>query len=406
MPTVNTQSTRLRSFLALETNVVVLSVAIALRATGMGLWSQFLPKYLEALGASIAVVAAFATVRQAIGALVQYPGGWITDRIGRRASLILFSLIGLVGYAVYLVAPTWQVLFLGIPFVLSGNMSMPAVFAMLGDSLPREKRAMGFTVQSVLRRLPMILAPPAGGLIIASAGLVAGVRWALAVTLGLAAIAVILQHRLYVEKQKVTDEPATTMSLLERWREIDSNLKRLLAADCAARFGMRMIHVFLIFYAVDRVGIDLVKFGILVGLQTAISVLSYLPVARLADRWRRMPFVVLTFFFFALFPAILIIADSFWWLCIAYGIWGLREIGEPARKALIVDLTPPDRRGRTIGIYRTIQSTATMPAPLLGGVLWTVGPDMLFAVAAAIGLVAVSIAATVKEGELAFPDPA
>lgn len=390
---------RIRDFLALETNVVVLSVAIAMRAGGMMLWNQFLPKYLEGLGASIAVVAAFATVRQGIAALAQYPGGWIADRLGRRRALILFGLIGLVGYAIYLVAPSWEIVFLGLPFVMSGNMSMPAVFAMLGDSLPREKRAMGFTVQSVLRRIPAIFAPPAGGFLIASLGLLAGVRWSLAVTLGLAAAAVILQARYYTEPSRPSEDPdvESDVPLLARWREIDGNLKRLLSADCAARFSMRMIHVFLIFYAVDRVGIDIARFGILVGLQTAVSVVSYLPVARLADRWRRTPFVVATFAFFALFPAVLIIADSFWWLCVAYGIWGLREIGEPARKALIVDLSDPRRRGRVIGIYRTVQNIVMLPAPMLGAWLWSIGPTPLFATASAAGLVAVGAAATIRE---------
>ena len=391
MQTVTSRMTRLRDFLALETNVVVLSFSVCLLNLGENLWSQFLPKYLEALGAGVAVIALFATFRRVLSAMYQYPGGFLTDRFGRRAALILFSLIGLVGYLIYLAVPAWPFIFLGLPFVLSSSMAQPAIFAMLGDSLPRQKRAMGFTVQSILRRLPAVFAPPLGGLLIARMGFLDGMRWALGITAALAGLTVFLQRRYYVETYRPAEQSSPTRSFRVRWREIDGNLKRLLVADCAARFGAGMIRIFLIFYAIDHVGINAVQFGILSGLMMAVSIVSYLPVARLADRWRRLPFVYLTFLFFALFPVFLIFSENFWWLCVAYTVSGLREIGEPARKALIVDLTSKEHRGRAVGLYYTVRGFTVMPAPLLGGVLWSLGPTSLFAASAAVGFLALAL---------------
>jgi MFS family permease len=87
------------------------------------------------------------------------------------------------------------------------------------------------------------------------------------------------------------------------------------------------------------------------------AILSYLPAALLAERAEKKPWVVLTYLFFTLFPLAVVLAHSFAALAAAYVIGGLREIGEPARKSLIVDLAVDDP-GRTVGLYYSIRGFA------------------------------------------------
>ena len=87
--------------------------------------------------------------------MYQYPGGLIADRDGRRRALLLFVTLALLGYAIYWWAPTWPVVFVGLALVMAwSSMASPTLFAVIGDALPRERRALGFTVQSILRRIP------------------------------------------------------------------------------------------------------------------------------------------------------------------------------------------------------------------------------------------------------------
>jgi MFS family permease len=65
----------------------------------------------------------------------------------------------------------------------------PAMFATIGDALPKDRRAMGFTVQSILKRIPMVISPLIGGAMIGALGLQRGIRTGLLVTLVLAALA-------------------------------------------------------------------------------------------------------------------------------------------------------------------------------------------------------------------------
>lgn len=151
-------------------------------------------------------------------------------------------------------------------------------------------------------------------------------------------------------------------------------------------------------YAINVVGIGAAEYGVLIGVQMTTSILSYLPAARLADRLGRKPFVIATFVAFAAFPVAVVLSHDLTTLVLAFVVGGLREIGEPARKALIVDLVQASLRARSVGLYYLIRSVAIAPAAALGGLLWQIAPPLPFWTAGAIGCVGVAVfAVTVDE---------
>jgi len=153
-----------------------------------------------------------------------------------------------------------------------------------------------------------------------------------------------------------------------------------------------------VLYAINVIGIGAPAYGILIGVQAATAILSYLPGARLADRVGRKPFVIATFIAFAAFPVAVVLAHDFGTLIAAFVIGGLREVGEPARKAMIVDLVRPALRARSIGLYYLIRSVAITPAAVIGGLLWGLTPALPFWMAGAVGLAGVVLfAVTVEE---------
>jgi len=74
--------------------------------------------------------------------------------------------------------------------------------------------------------------------------------------------------------------------------------------------------------------------------------------------------VLATFGFFTLFPLVLLIADSFWMMVLAFVIRGLKEFGEPTRKALIMDLAPEGRKAATFGLYYLLRDLIVSLAAL------------------------------------------
>jgi MFS family permease len=148
-----------------------------------------------------------------------------------------------------------------------------------------------------------------------------------------------------------------------------------------------MVDVFLVLFAVNVIGIGAPAFGLLIAVQMATVIMCSLPAARLADRLGRKPFVIATFVAFTCFPLAVVAAHSFGGLVLAFVVGGLREIGEPARKSLILEFVRPEVRARGVGLYYLIRSLAIAPAATVGGVLWNVSPGLPFLMAGAIGLV-------------------
>ena len=381
--------------LGLERNIVAVSVAMFLLALGEHLWKRFLPKYLEMLGAPIAAIGFFGTCEDFLDGVYQYPGGWIADRYGRRRALLLFVALAAIGYAVYWSAPSWPFVFAGLVFVMAwSSMASPTLFAVVGDALPKDRRALGFTVQSILRRVPIALAPTLGGLAIAAYGLRSGVHLGLAATVVLAVVTLGVVSRVNIP---VTPDPVPT-DIVAVWRSVPGPLRWLLASDIFIRTCEGLVDVFLVLYAINVIGISAPAYGVLIAVQMTTAILSYFPAARLTDRLGRKPFVIATFVAFSLFPIAIVLAGSFSALVLAFIVGGLRELGEPARKALIVDLSDPTVRARSIGLYYLIRSLAIAPAAFIGGLLWQLSPALPFWVAGAIGLVGVIVfAGTVEE---------
>ena len=386
---------RIVDALGLERNIVAVSVAMFLLALGENLWKRFLPKYLQLLGAPVTAIGFFGTCEDFLDGVYQYPGGWIADRYGRRRALLLFVTLATIGYALYWVAPSWPFVFAGLVFVMAwSSMASPTLFAVVGDALPKDRRALGFTVQSILRRVPIAIAPILGGLAIAAYGLQSGIHLGLAVTVVLSALTLGVVSRVNIP---VTTDPIPT-HIVGVWRSLPTPLRWLLTSDIFIRTCEGLVDVFLVLYAINVIGISAPAYGVLVAVQMTTAIVSYILVARFADRIGRKPFVIATFVAFALFPVAVVLARDFATLIAAFVVGGLREIGEPARKALIVDLVAPSLRARSIGLYYLIRSLTIAPAAFIGGLLWEVRPALPFWIAGLIGLVGVVVfALTVEE---------
>ncbi len=390
----------MRKMFHLERNVAVLSAAVFLFAFGEELWNSFLPKYMEVLGASIGVIAVFGTFKDFLDAVYQYPGGVLSDRLGERRALMLFAGLAAVGYAVYWGAARPWMFFLGVLFVMAwSSLGSPAFFSMIGAAMSRRRRTLGFSWQSLLKRLPMVFAPAIGGWMILRAGMRRGVRIGLLVAIVIALLTLFLQKRFYVSASPAASPPA--FQPLQVFRKLSPTLKRLLVSDIFARLAEGIAEIFIVIYAMNHLGMNARQFGVLVGLQMVVAIVGYLPAAALVERVGRKPVVCFTFLCFACFPWLVVMAGNFIQMAGAFAVGGLREFGEPARKAMIVNFSDPQARGAHVGLYYLLRNLAVTPAAAVGGALWRwISPSATFHVAFICGLVGVAVfLLTVRESK-------
>src|SRR6266849_2027495 len=222
-----------------------------LLALGENLWKRFLPKYLQMLGAPVIAIGFFGTCEDFLDGVYQYPGGWISDRYGRRRALLLFVTLATIGYALYWVAPSWPFVFAGLVFVKAwSSMASPTLFAVVGDALPKQRRAIGFTVQSILRRVPIVVAPIAGGLILARFGFARGMQAMFLATIALAVVTLVVVST--VRLPRLQGAPTNIRGV---WRSFPAPLRWLLLSDVFIRTCEGMVDEFGVIYVMSIIGI-------------------------------------------------------------------------------------------------------------------------------------------------------
>lgn len=324
MPGSSGRLERFRERLGLESNIVAVSAAMLLLSLGESLWRKFLPKYLQALGAPIRAVGLFGSIEDFLDGVYQYPGGWLGDHLGRRRA-----------------APVRR----------------PGARRSC-DLCRRHELAVGD------RRTPV------------RAGLVEHGQ-----------PDPVRRGRRCASQTAAGDGlngPATNIRGV--WRAIPPPLRWLLLTDVFIRTCEGLVDEFAVIYALNIIRLSAPQYGLLIAIQAVTSIIVYIPASTIADRIGGKPFVTATFLFFSLFPIALVMSKTFIAAAGAFVIGGLREIGEPSRNALIVDLAAPAMRARTVGLYYLIRSVAIAPAAFIGGLLWEQRPALPFFGAFAVGL--------------------
>src|SRR5437773_3009587 len=84
-----------------------MSAAMFALVAGEQLWTRFLPKQLALLGAPALALGLWGSAKDFLDAVLQYPGGALSDRFGSQRALLVFTAIAGVGYATYVLAPSW-----------------------------------------------------------------------------------------------------------------------------------------------------------------------------------------------------------------------------------------------------------------------------------------------------------
>jgi MFS family permease len=387
---------KLADFFGLKRNLVILLIAIFVIGAGEELWMRFVPKYLQALGATVFVIGLYDALRTLLGAIYAYPGGVLADRWGHRHAFLIFNVVSIVGYALVLLIPNWGAVIVGMFFFLSWScFSLPATFSLVGAALDANRHSMGIGVQSVIKRLPIMIAPFFGGMLIDQFGVIGGVRIGLVISILLSAVTILVQRQFRPEPDKTTEGTrsgvAAMTAQIESWsfwrslREFNQPMRRLLLSDILIRFCERVPYAWVVIFAMDYIGVSAQQVGVLTAVEMLAATLCIIPVSHYADRYRREPFVIVTFVMFTLFPISLLMSRSFSALVIAFTIRGLKEFGDTSRKALIIGYSDPAKRGQMVGTYYLVRDLIVSVGAIMGAYLWKLGPALNFLGAAALG---------------------
>jgi MFS family permease len=394
--TITTRAAGISGFLGLQRSTVGVLAMVVLVGMGEHMAERFLPIYMMALGGGTLAIGLLQAMDNLLSALYSFPGGYLSDRIGTKKSLLVFNLVAMIGFALVILIPAWQAVLAGaVLFISWSAISLPATMSLIYKVLPQNKRTMGVSMHSLVRRIPMALGPLLGGVFIGVWGERDGVRLAFGAALVLAVAALLLQQRM-IEDDTPDEKHATDVcglapekNPLRLLRLMNPAMKGLLVTDILIRFCEQIPYAFVVVWCMKTISapVSALQFGLLTTIEMTTAVLVYIPVAYMADRSTKKPFVLVTFIFFTLFPLVLLYSRSFEWLLAAFFLRGLKEFGEPTRKSLIMDLSPDSCKAGMFGLYYLIRDVFVALAALGGAFLWQISPQTNLVTAFVFGII-------------------
>ncbi len=399
-------------------NVLAISTTNMLYQIFNGLWQLWWTLYLiDELNTPIIIVGFLATIQSGSSILFQLPGGILADRIGRKKVIIFGTGLRVIAPIFLFTARSWQWVVPGVILNATTSLYMPAFNALIAESLPKERRGTAFGAYRMMTSIPGIFMPVVSGYYLEVMGVAKGVRIGLMMFTVAALIATVVRAIFLEEtfdpqarRTEASKERSGSDGLWATFKRQHKTVYAMLGVAIISRFAMNMTWTFLSYYAVDVVNLTPTQYGMLQSVATLISTPLFLVSGMIADRFGRMPCILLARGLGPFDSLSLLLIKNYNQLLAAYSVIGVAGglgggrirgggyMGGPAWQALITDIVPQADRGKVLGLMGTITGIASLPGPALGGYLYESNPNTLLALGAGLeALVIPMILLFVKE---------
>src|SRR3990170_4548715 len=227
---------RFIDFFGINKNITAMVIMVVLIMLGEKMGERFLPLYILAIGGTNLAVGFLNAMDNLLSALYSFPGGYLSDKIGYKKALILFTSIAMIGYLIVIIFQSWQAVFIGsVLFISWSAVSLPAIMSLISKAVPANKRTMGITIHSLVKRIPMSLGPLLGGTFISIYGTTTGIRISFIAAFVLGIVALFAIHFL-MENEDVKSR-SSRLSDLKGLKSFTPALWNLLISDILIRFA-------------------------------------------------------------------------------------------------------------------------------------------------------------------------
>jgi len=357
--------------------------------------------YVEALGASSFILGGVVAASGFAIAFLQLAGGYCADRYGRKNLVVTMNVARGLAFLVFAFAANWYFILLGEVLVGLTTINQPAVMAIFADSVPPEKRGLGYSL-SMIAGVTSVFSPLAAGFLYLSFRLIWTMRIIYMIVSACWLISGFLLLRLKETlkpqtsatsvRQAIKQYPEAVKECVNVWRLVPRSMLNLFLVFTPTFFVVRMCIPFYTLYVTQVLHVDPFQWALLLVLESVVLYLVMLPAGKFVDVIGRKKPLLLSSVFFAA-AIIMLITRSMLRL---YIFAALSAVGNAlvftAYPALQADLTPQEYRGRVMGFSNFTDSFLGAAAVLLGGFLYgSVGPNTPFALQLTILIIAIPL---------------
>jgi MFS family permease len=354
--------------------------------------------YIRELGASPFVIGLIGSLGTALLCIVRIPGAYIADKYGRKQIIVTMTFGIAVSYLFYAFAPDWRLILVGVVVSNVCLIYQPALQAITADSIPPEKRGMGFAITQVIPSIATIPAPLIAGFLVEKHDIVGGMRivYGIVFVCFLAAAIIrmlFLKETLENPKGFKLTEIADAFknspkAIFEAWRFMSRSLKFLTVALLVSAFEEPLFQLFTALYVIDVVGVSGMSWGLVNMAWTITALIFGLPLGKFVDIFGRKKAIILAYLIFTPSSVFFIVSRGFIQLLFVFVLFAIGgNLIHTAYGALQADMIPRDKRGRIMGTMGTLNFLVTIPSSAIGGYLYQINPAAPFIVAIVLGLI-------------------
>jgi len=337
---------------------------------------QYFVEALEGTGLALGIIG-FAN--WAAMAVVAFPGGYLADKYGRRWLITTMTFVMALSNLIFVFAPTWHFILLGTIVHSLCLIYQPALFAMVQDSLPPERRGMGSSLIMLIHGTFNTPGPLIAGFLLLAFGLVTSMRIIYMIVTLLYLIAAVWRLRL---KETITNGeplrfryfvssyPKAMKECFNVWKVVPRSAFWLLVVQTLVMFGMSLTQVMNAIYATEVLGIPKEQWWLtFIPLLLTMVVMS-IPIGKMVDKIGRKVPLILGLSIFGLATLIFVFGN----LITVMVSMSLLAIGQllvmAAAMALSTDLVDPVNRGKVVGFRNFVGYFFNGLGMLLGGYLY------------------------------------
>jgi MFS family permease len=376
------------NILVMMTSWIVMNLASAIPMTYYSL-------FVLELGGTPFIIGIMEFISFLALASVQFPGGYLADKHGRRNLIVTFTFAIALANLFCVLAPSWHFILLGITLQNVFLIYQPALQAILADSIPTEKRGIGFSMIMLVNNAAAVFSPIIAGFLYVQYGLVPGMRIAYLIIVIMYLIAAVVRIKLTetLKNHKTTFSPSIAVKEYPKavkesigvWKKLPRSMLFLFLTNTASSFIFAMCIPYQVVYATKILHIEEFNWALIMMWYTGSMLFLALPSGKLADKIGRKKPAFVSWILLALFP-LLFLTGGLYTLFIAYLCFGASNaLFGAAYQASEADLVPQELRGKEVGCSQFITYVLMSIGGLLGGFLYqSVSPMLPFVLASMV----------------------
>jgi len=336
--------------------------------------------YVEALGGTEVSLGIIGLANFLGMAIVAFPGGYLADKCGRQKIISIMSFGIASSFLFFAFAPTWEFILLGTIASSLCLIYQPALFAMVQDSLPHNRRGMGSSLIELIHGSFNTPGPIIAGFLLLQFGLIPSMRiiYLIMTTLFLTAAIWRLKLKETMEEKDpikfhyfLTLYGKSVKEGLSIWKKVPRSILWVCIINAITMFGFSLTRVINAIYARDVLLISQNQWWLTFVPLLLTMVIAAIPIGKMVDVIGRKIPMALGSITFAM-STLLFVFGNFTIVMISMILYGISLLLlMTSINALVTDYVQKEKRGRVNGFVNFTSYISQGTAMLMGGFLFS-----------------------------------